>query len=313
MKVTAYTGRDDLAVVYIAESIDGRAYEFMESIQPPYPREKKWVIIVSTLYGCPVRCPFCDAGADYKGKLSSDEIFEQIDYLVNKRFPDMNIPSEKFKIQFARMGDPAFNENVLDVLENLPSRYYAPGLMPCISTIAPKGSEKFFERLLDIKNRLYHENFQLQFSIHTTDNKTRGRLIPTPKWDFKQISEYGKRFYMQDERKITLNFALIDNVPVKPETLLKYYDPSKFLIKITPVNPTHRAEQNGLVSYIDPYSNSKQYDIINALKSSGYDVILSIGEPGENNIGSNCGQYLLQHQKQNQPLENGYTYKLKAI
>ena len=165
MKVISRTGNDDLALVYTAETDKGKLIEFVESLQPPHPRDKKWVLIISTLFGCPVACPICDAGSHYRGKLSAKEIFAQIDYMVTKRFPDRVIDVEKFKIQFARMGDPAFNRNVLDVLEQLPSRYDVPGFWPSISSVAPHGTDSFFEKLVEIKKRLYRDRFQLQFSI----------------------------------------------------------------------------------------------------------------------------------------------------
>ena len=78
MQVVASAGREDIARVYIAEMRDGRTGEFVVSVQPPIPREKKWVLIVSTLFGCPVGCPMCDAGGGYKGKLFKEELLEQI-------------------------------------------------------------------------------------------------------------------------------------------------------------------------------------------------------------------------------------------
>ena len=119
MKIIASTGRDDVATVYIAEMAGERLIEFVESVQPPIPREVKWVLLVSTMYGCPVGCMMCDAGGYYQGKPTREEIFEQIDFLVYKRYPDGNVPTEQFKIQFARMGEPSLNQNVLDVLEEL--------------------------------------------------------------------------------------------------------------------------------------------------------------------------------------------------
>ena len=195
MEVTAMAGNDQIAMVYIADFGQGRAVEFVESIQPPLPREKKWVLMVSTLFGCPVKCLMCDAGGTYQGKLSCEEILAQIDYLVKKRFPGDFIPVEKFKIQFARMGEPSFNPSVLDVLTELPNRYHAAGLIPSLSTIAPRGVERFFERLLEIKERLYpNGNFQFQFSLHTTDDNLRDQLIPVKKWTFAEMAEYGNRF-----------------------------------------------------------------------------------------------------------------------
>jgi 23S rRNA (adenine2503-C2)-methyltransferase len=196
MKVIASSGRDDIAVVYIGKMRDDRFVEFVESVQPPVPREKKWVLIVSSLFGCPIGCSFCDGGITYKGKLSKEEIFAQIDFPIRKRFPDGNIHVEKFKVQFARVGEPSLNPAVIEVLSELPSRYNAPGFLPCVSTIAPEGTDGFFDRLLNIRKNVYQrKDFQLQFSIHTTDNKLRDRLIPVKKWDLERISEYGEVFF----------------------------------------------------------------------------------------------------------------------
>jgi len=311
MKVVARAGRDDLAVVYIAETEDGRLVEFSEALQPPLPRDKKWVIMLSTLYGCPARCPMCDAGGEYRGKLSFDDIFFQIDFLVDKRYPDRVINTDKFKIQFARMGEPALNKNVLDVLQQLPDRYRAWGLLPCLSTVAPKSSNTFFERLIEIKKALFPGNFQLQFSLHTTDSNLRDTLIPIPKWDFRQIAAYGERFYDDCGRKITLNFALVEDAPVDTDMMRRYFDPDIFLVKATPVNPTFSAADNKLSSYIDPYRNDDNYEIIGNLRRAGYEVIFSIGEPDENLIGSNCGQYVTAYRKGSDQLPDGYKYRLE--
>jgi 23S rRNA (adenine2503-C2)-methyltransferase len=309
MKVVAKAGNEEVATVYVAEMENGRLIEFVESVQPPIPREKKWVLIVSTLYGCPVGCRFCDAGGYYEGRLSKDEIMSQIDYLIRRRFPDGGVPVSKFKIQFARMGDPALNQNVLDVLEELPCVYEAPGLMPTLSTVAPAKTEPFLERLTEIKNELYRERFQLQFSIHTTDEKKRDWLIPVEKWGLDEISEFGEGFFRDGDRKVTLNFALGDGMPVDPKVLLYHFNPDKFLIKITPVNPTYRANENKISSQILP--EKEKYEIIDALKEAGYEVILSIGELEENDIGSNCGQYVTNYLKQKKGAVAGYTYPLQ--
>ena len=312
MKIIASTGREDVAMVYIADVRDGHLVECVESVQPPLPREKKWVLLVSTMFGCPVGCMMCDAGGHYQGKPTKEEIFSQIDYLVSKRYPDRNIPAAQFKIQFARMGEPSLNTSVLDVLDELPDRYNAPGLMPSLSTVAPQGTQAFFERLLKIKNEKYSGgHFQFQFSIHTTDNKLRDQLIPIKKWSFAEMAEYGGRYYNEGDRKVTLNFALAQDIPVEAEVLLKHFDPARFLIKITPLNPTYRANENKLKTYIDPYNENKVYKVVNSLEEAGYQVIVSIGEVEENYIGSNCGQYIKRHLATSETINDGYTYDLQ--
>jgi 23S rRNA (adenine2503-C2)-methyltransferase len=321
MRIIAKAGRDDIAIIYIAdmdqtgERDSEKLVEFVESLQPPIPRKEKWVLIISTLYGCPVGCSFCDAGIYYKGKLSKEDMISQIDFLVLNRFGERKVPVEKFKIQFARMGEPAFNENVLDVLSELPGLYDAPGLLPSLSTIAPLGTDGFFERLLEIKKDIYHDRFQLQFSIHSTDEKQRDALIPVRKWSFKRIGDYGKRFYTENGRKITLNFALAEGMSVDPDVLRVHFPPDTFIVKLTPINPTFSAKKKKIVSHI--LADQQEYEIIERLKESGYEVILSIGEIVENNIGSNCGQHVMNYLKErengSEVLTDSYTYPLAGL
>jgi len=314
MKVIASTGREDIAMVYIAELEQGKLVEFVEAVQPPIPRDKKWVLLVSTMYGCPVGCAMCDAGGFYHGKVSKEDIFAQIDYMVRKHYLDGVIPSQQFKIQFARMGEPSFNLDVLDVLEELPQRYNVPGFMPSISSIAPHGTETFFERLLEIKKRKYSGgHIQFQFSIHTTDEKVRDQIIPVKKWGFAKMAAYGQRFYQPGDRKITLNFALAKEMPIDPQVLLKHFTPDKFLIKITPLNPTYKATEQNLSSYIDPHNQGEEYHLVRDLEDAGYHVIVSIGEVEENYIGSNCGQYVRRHLEAREQIQGGYTYSLQEI
>jgi len=313
MKVVASTGREDVAVVYVGEFDNGKCVEFVEALSPPKLRHQKWILLLSTLYGCPVGCQMCDAGGYYHGTVSKDDLFAQIDYMVRKRYPNGDVPSRQFKIQFARMGEPSFNPAVLDILEELPSRYHAPGFMPSISTIAPNGTDLFFDRLARIKQHMYcGGNFQMQFSIHTTDEELRDEVIPVKKWSFARIAEYGEQFYEVGDRKVTLNFALAEDMPVDPIILRQYFDPDLFLVKITPLNPTYRARDHGLTSYIDPNRDVNGYKIVDDLREAGYQVIVSIGEVEENYIGSNCGQYVRKHLEASERITQGYTYPLNG-
>jgi len=315
LEVISKAGDDNIAVVYLAKTGSGKFIEFVESVQPPIPREKKWVLIVSTLYGCPVGCPMCDAGGFYQGRLSSKDILAQIDYLVKNRFPNGKVISEKFKIQFARMGEPALNPAVLGVLDMLPSLYDVKQLIPSVSTVAPEACGVFLDDLLAIKNEHYFDgNFQLQFSIHSTDQKLREKIIPIKKWDFAKIAKFGARFKNLRDQKITLNFALTDDCYLSTEVLKEYFDPEVFLIKITPVNPTINASENNLASYFT-YGNAEEdkLGIIDQLKDAGFQVILSIGELEENKIGSNCGQYIKKFLAKGKlaVADSMYTYDVK--
>jgi len=229
--------------------------------------------------------------------------------MVKRRFPTSHIDVDKFKIQFARMGEPSFNKAVLDVLEELSQKYKFKNFIPSISTIAPVGVNDFFFSLLEIKNRLYRDNFQLQFSIHSTNEKQRDNLTPIKKWDFQKIADFGNQFYNHGNRKITLNFALAKDSIVDTNELLHYFDPQIFLIKVTPVNPTFNAKANNIKSLIEP--NLQEHELVGELRKAGFDVILSFGELEENKIGSNCGQYIYSL-KNKVPLD-AYTYALENV
>ena len=312
MEIVARVGNNEVAVVYVGEYPDGELVEFVEAVQPPRPREKKWVLMISTLYGCPVECKMCDAGGFYHGKVSKERMLAQIDYMVFRHFPDGVVPCEQFKIQFARMGEPAFNRAVLRVIEELPGRYTAPGLMPSLSTIAPAGVDSFFNELIGIKDAHYSGGrFQFQFSLHTSDEQLRRSLVPIKTWSFDQMAAYGERYYQPGDRKITLNFALAEGNPVEADSLLRFFDPEKFLIKITPLNPTYTAQNHGLRSYIGTREEGADYEIPAMLQQAGYQVIVSIGELEENRIGSNCGQYVLKHVQAEKKLGDGYLYRIE--
>ena len=292
MNIIQEFGSEDLAKVYVAE-IGGRAIEFVESIQPPHTRENKWVLVLSCLIGCPVRCLMCDAGRECYGVLTKEQIFEQIDHMVMRRYPDRVIPAKKFKVQFTRMGEPVFCRAILDVLEELPARYDAPGLIPSISTVGPKNDNGFLRRLTGIKERLYgNGKFQMQFSVHTTDERKRDELIPIRKMGFPQIAAFGEEFFAPGDRKITLNFIVMQEYPIDPAVLRRHFDPSKFIIKLTPLNPTQTANEHHLRTRLDPYDGESVADLVDALAAAGFESLVSIGTLEENRIGSNCGQFV---------------------
>jgi len=291
LRIIHKTEKNKIARVFVGDFGEGRLAEFVESVPSPFNKKQKWVIIISTLFGCPVKCKMCDAGGEFKGRISQDQLFEQLDYLILRDFPERIIDVEKFKIQFARMGEPAYNHAVLDVIEKLPYKYDAPGLTVSLSTIAPEGTDHFFERLLDIRRKQFvKRDFQLQFSLHSTDESERNKIIPVKKWNFKKISTYSDSFYSKTNRKITLNFALSESSEFEPEKLHTHFDPEKFILKITPINPTEQAKKNNFHSLI---INGKHNEaLIEKLQNSGYEYIVSIGDLEENTIGSNCGQYI---------------------
>lgn len=291
MEVLEVSGNPEVAEVCVARfrRDDGCTTETVDGLTPPQTREDKWVINVSTQFGCPVGCPFCDAALQYHGNPTAEDLLDQVRWALD-RHPGMAKKCRKLKVHFARMGEPALNPAVLDAMESLPAVVNSGGLWCCVATVAPRGREAWFEHLLSIKRRLYPGRFQLQFSVQSTSAEDRARLIPIPHWSLQDLARYGHRFFDPGDRKVILNFALARDVEYNPEVIEKTFAPGKFAMKLTPVNPTAAGRQNGFETILRSDQSSLLDRACDRLIASGYDVVISVGDEREDQIGSNCGQ-----------------------
>lgn len=302
MKILETREVPGLARLYLAELPgDGlRMIEFVDTVEPGVEKAEKWVLMISTQFGCAVGCRMCDAGAmGFHGNLSAEQMLAQVRRVVadNPALDPRAHP--KFKVHFARMGEPALNPAVLEALERLPSEFPFPGLMPSISTVAPDTPEAaaFLERLADIKDSHYSGGrFQLQLSLHAFDPARRARLVPLPVWGTERIAAYGRRFVRPGDRKITLNFALPQGERLDVAGLARAFDPALFLVKVTPVNPTYTAEKNG-AAYVWDNPPAGLGEDAAALRAAGFDVIISPSAPEEIEAETSCGQLWAQRLK----------------
>lgn len=292
MELLSQQGDEHLARVFVARfrSSDDHLAEFVDARDPERPADEKWVIIISTQFGCPIDCPMCDAGGSYRGDLTAAEMFAQIDAAVALHGRDRLQRVEKFKVQFARMGEPSLNPAVLDVFGTLPEHYDAPGLMPCIATTAPAAARGWLEELCALRHGIYgNRSVQLQLSLNATDSTARDRLMPAPKCSFAELGDYTRRFHVSGTRKVALNFAVTAEAPIDPAVVAKHFDPACCVVKLTPLNPTARSAEAGLVTALPPEAPERVDALCRDFAARGYEVILSIGDTRENEIGSNCG------------------------
>jgi 23S rRNA (adenine2503-C2)-methyltransferase len=286
-------GREDLAFVHVAEMRgDPRLrVEFVDALDPRFARSEKWVVIVSSQFGCPVGCAMCETGGWFHGNLTADELLWQVDRVVLARHPDGSVPSRKFKVQFARMGEPALNPAVLDALVRLRTRYEAPGLLPCVATVAPTAGLAWLHDLAELKASLYAGGaFQLQFSINTTDDALRDRLMPSRRWSLAEIAAFGDRWYRPGDRRIVLNFALAEGWPVDPDAIAATFPSDRFVVKLTPLNPTRPAIRAGFGTVLSESHPGACDGLVEAFARCGFDCIVSIGKDEEIALKSNCGQ-----------------------
>ena len=134
------------------------------------------------------------------------------------------------------------------------------------------------------------------------------------KWGLKKISDFGEKYFVRGDKKITLNFVFSGEMEISRDVLSETFDPEKFILKITPVNPTISAVRNGINTDLRLVRDKMEVKA-EELMEAGFEVIVSIGELEENRIGSNCGQYIGTYlEKHGITLPgNSYTYNLEKI
>lgn len=193
-------------------------------------RSERWMIGVSVMSGCPVRCKFCATGQMKKWRnLTTEEIVTQVNFIVSKHNINPN-DSKEFKINYTRMGEPFLNiENVKNAIIEISKMY--PNTHHYISTIGVENSDFDFIK----------DNITLQLSLHSLEEEKRNWLIP---YNNKlSISELGKIRTLSN-LKTTINLTLVDETDFDIEKLKENFNKDNFFIKISPINPNVISEQN---------------------------------------------------------------------
>jgi 23S rRNA (adenine2503-C2)-methyltransferase len=258
------------------------------------PLTEKWVITISSQYGCSMNCNFCDVPKVGPGiNATTKDLVNQV--LTGLKLHSEIKNSKRLNIHFARMGEPTFNNSVLRATELLYQKLNGQYILhPVISTIMPKNNKllkNFILDWMDLKNNMLEGEAGLQISINSTDEKERKIMFNNNALSLRTISNIMKNIRPRG-RKITLNFA-IANYIINPRILLKYFNPRFYIIKLTPMHKTLTAIENDIKTKGDytTYYPYKKYEI--SLKKAGYDVLVFIASLEEDLGRITCGNAIL--------------------
>ncbi len=261
------------------------------------PLSEKWVITISTQYGCSMGCTFCDVPMVGAGKNAT--FYDLINQVLTGITLHPEIKSTKrLNIHFARMGEPTFNPTVLDA-----AKWFHTHLLPehevvhpVVSTMMPKRNEwlkLFIHTWMRMKNRLYGGNAGLQLSINSTNEGERNIMFNGNALSLPEIAKIMDGI-VPVGRKITLNFA-VAGYEIDPDVLLRYFNPELYIIKLTPMHKTNTAESNDIKTsgkYTEYYPY-KEYDI--NLQNAGYEVLVFIASKEEDESKITCGNAILSN------------------
>jgi 23S rRNA (adenine2503-C2)-methyltransferase len=261
---------------------------------PLMPLSEKWVITISTQYGCSMGCNFCDVPKVGSGRNASlSDLQGQL--LTGVQLHPEVTTTKRLNVHFARMGEPTWNPAVLDcakwLKEHLDAEY---NVHPVVSTMMPRKNEwlkTFIHNWMRMKNRVYRGNAGLQLSINSTDELERQSMFHNNACRLDEIAEIMKGI-VPTGRKITLNFA-VAGYTVDPSVLLRYFCPEWYVIKLTPMHKTNTALSNSIKTDGDYTTPEPYLKLEDDLRKAGYDVLVFIASQDEDEGRITCGNAIL--------------------
>jgi 23S rRNA (adenine2503-C2)-methyltransferase len=271
---------------------------------PCMPLSDKWVITLSTQYGCPMRCTFCDVpNIPFGGNATLSDLWQQL-YKAIRMFPNVGY-TERLNVHFARMGEPTYNQHVLDFAVGMYNSKRAiheitglriETLHPVLTTSLPKANKNLYDVLMDwcdIKNRVYNGQAGLQISVNSTDERQRDKMFNGMAMTLEEFSKVAHRFPMPIGRKYCLNIAFSTDFIVDAEKLKRLFDPRMFMVKITPIHNNTACRDNGIVT-VDGYASYRPYSKLESeLKEAGFDVLVFVPSMDEEDGLVTCGNVVL--------------------
>lgn len=268
------------------------------------PLSEKWVITVSTQYGCPMKCTFCDVpNLAFKGNATFEDLKEQF-YNAISLFPGVRY-TERLNLHYARMGDPIYNESVFEfskwLYNNKRQIAIDTGLSievihPVLTTSLPKAFKNLKSRILEwchIKNDLYNGQAGLQFSINSTDEDQRTQMYRGMQTSLEDFSKIAQELPDPISRKYCLNFAYSTDFIIDAHKVLRLFDPKKFMCKITPIHNNSACVENGIRT-VGGYDSWQPYQKPEEdLRKVGFDVLVFVPSIDEEDGLVTCGNAIL--------------------
>lgn len=241
-------------------------------------------LCISTQAGCAMGCVFCATGQmGFQRNLSSGEIVEQVLHfarLLRAQNEDVT------NIVVMGMGEPFHNyQATLDAIDrlnhpqglNLGARRFTistVGLVPMIRKFAAE-----------------QRQINLAISLHAANDTLRSSLLPiNRKYPLEQLIQACKEYIAQTNRRITFEWALIQDVNDSPQHAQELANLVKGLlchVNLIPLNPTRQYPASGS-------TRQRAADFSAVLERAGIPCTIRIRRGID--IQAGCGQLASRHQ-----------------
>lgn len=197
--------------------------------------DKRNTLCISTQAGCAMGCVFCATGQmGFRRNLSSGEIVEQVLYYAHLL---QQLDEKVTNIVMMGMGEPFHNyDATLAAIDRLnhPDGLNLGARRFTISTVG----------LVPMIDRFAQEQRQvnLAVSLHAAENELRSSMLPiNKKYPIETLMQACRRYIEKTSRRVTFEWALVNEVNDTPEQAQKLADLLHGMIchvNLIPLNPT---------------------------------------------------------------------------
>ena len=254
----------------------------IEAVLYRYPTYKeRTVLCISVMCGCPIGCRFCGTGDFFVRSLSSEEIIDQAQYILENEIGGLR-PSEinKLQIMFMSMGEPALNKALKPAIQKLNRLYPKADLL--ISSSGPKVD---YSWIIEVSNEI--EKVGLQFSVHESTDEARDKLIPfRSKMTLEEIAKVGDEWNKETGRKPYFNYCAHETNVSEDDAkrLVNLFSPTIWEATVSVI-----CERDKGFGHSNDHQRNLATGFANLLLAVGFNV--RVFDPaGQDTIGGGCGQ-----------------------
>lgn len=229
----------------------------------------KNILVLSTQVGCPSRCQFCELGNEqFTRDLTAQEIYEQAVLILKiaMRY-GIDIDSIKHKVNFAKSGEPLFNDMLVKSMELLGRHQFSFK----ISTVFPHGAKakKILAKAADFAVN-YPEVVQLQISLISTSEEHRHKSAGIKVASFCEIKQEAEKWFtkLPNRRKWNISLMMTNDMPFDINVIKEFFNTELFRFRLRMYVPTKNGENYGLITAAKDRYEAIKY----SLRSCGYDV-----------------------------------------